>query len=148
MYTPHTVTVYNVSEADDYTVVRNITILKGVFLSLSKADNIRKSGLESADSATLYIPFNVLAVDGVTREKKTYLPAKQYDRQTEKSGYWTLDTGGESSAVNCFFVKGKVVLDKSYNEIRNMVDFVFDVTSVDTKDFGTSDMQHWQVGGR
>lgn len=149
MYAPHTVTVYNVSEnLDTLESERNVTVLDGVFLDISKAANVQRSGLENADAATLFIPFSVYAYDPFTGNKKTYVTAKRYAELEDKTNYWTLQVGGESSSVPCFFVKGAIAEDLPYSAIRSRFDFVYDVTSVDTRDFGSEHMQHWQVGGK
>lgn len=149
MYTPHTVTIYNFSE-DPLTLEAeyNVTVLEGVFLDISKGENIRKSGLESADAATLFIPFTVKAVDGFTEREKAYIEPKEYARLEDKSGCWTLETGGTSSGADCYFVKGRVVKRESYAKLRQQNDYVYDVTTVDLRDFGSARMQHWQVGGQ
>jgi hypothetical protein len=149
VYTPHVVTLYNVSEnpetlEQDY----NITVLKGVFLDRSHARNIEKSGLRDADSATLFIPFSVDATDGVSGLTKQYIGPKAYRDLADPSDYWTLEAGGNSSGVDCFFIKGEVVTKAGYRYIRENYDNVYDVTTVDERDFGSTDMQHWQVGGR
>ena len=170
MYTPHVVTLYNVSEDPiSLEVSYNITILDGVFLDRAQAANIEKSGLRDADSASLFIPFSVhayepreltperayvgeatvgVAVVGVTERRKTYIPPKAYRNLQDKTGYWTIEAGGVSSGVDCFFVKGVMVSMEGYRMIREYYDDVFDVTTVDTRDFGSADMQHWQVGAR
>lgn len=149
MYTPHVVTFYNATEDPETLEIRyNITILDGVFLDRSQASNIEKTGLQDADSATLFIPFTVNAVDGTTGAKKEYIGPKAYRRLEDKSGYWTLEPGGKSSNVDCFFVKGRVVDQEGYRSLREKQDDVYTVTTVDTRDFGSADMQHWQVGGR
>jgi len=149
MYTPHTVTIYNVTEdPDTLDIDYNITVLLGVFLDRSQARNIEKSGLRDADSATLFIPFSVKAVDGITGAKKKYIGPKAYRGLADTSGYWTLEAGGVSSGVDCFFVKGIYVSKDGYKHIREYNDDVYDVTTVDTRDFGSEDMQHWQVGAR
>lgn len=149
MYTPHTVTVYNVTENPDTLALEyNITFLRGVFLDRHEAASIEKSGLRDADAATLFIPFSVNAVDAVTETPKQYIGPKAYRQLSDTSGYWTLETGGISSPTDCFFVKGEVVNYNGYNRIREAYDDVYDVTTVDTRDFGSPDMQHWQVGAR
>ena len=149
MYAPHTVTLYNVTEDPETLEVKNnITILSGVFLDRSQAANIEKSGLRDADAATLFIPFSVTAVDAGTEEEKQYIGPNAYRSLVNKTGYWTLDPGGVSSSVDCFFIKGVVVSDESYSTLREQYDDVYDVTTVDTRDFGSKSMQHWQVGGR
>lgn len=149
MYAPHTVTLYNVSEdAETLQTIRSITVLKGVFLDISKASNVQKSGMENADAATLYIPFSVFAYDPLTGNKKMFVTPRSYMALEDKTDFWTLMTSGDTSANPTFFVKGIISDDESYGYIRNKYDFVYDVTSVDTKDFGSPNMQHWQVGGR
>lgn len=148
MYTPHTVTVYNVTtETDpatfDDVTTNHITILRGVFLDASKGTNVRESGLEGADAVVLHIPFFVTAVDGVTGESKQYVGPMEFWRAEDKSGLWTL-----SVDRNTFFVKGEVVEPNATEEYINLAhDGVYTVTKVDEKDFGSPDMQHWEVGG-
>lgn len=153
MYTPHAVTVYNVTtETDPATfedkIVNHITILRGVFLDASKGTNVRESGLEDADAVVLHIPFSVTAVDGVTGAEKRYVGPMEFWRAADKSGIWTL-----SVDRNTFFVKGEVVENdsdpkKRTEEYINLAhDGVYTVTKVDEKDFGSPAMQHWEVGG-
>lgn len=142
MYTPHTVTLYNMTRG-----VPNITILEGVFLDISKGANVIESGLESADAATLFIPFSIEAINGVTGQAQFFIGAKEYDRQESKAEYWTLDPAGASN--ECFFVKGRNVMEGgNYQSINSYYDDVYRVTSVDTCDFGSESMQHWEVGGK
>ena len=148
MYMPHTVTVYNVERYTDQTTledkeINHITVLRGVFLDASKASNVRESGLEGADAVNLYIPFSVDAVDGITGAAKKYVGPLEFWRAGDKSGIWTLSTNR-----NTFFIKGEVVEpDRSVEYINMKYDNVYDVTKVDEKDFGSPDMQHWEVGG-
>lgn len=149
MYTPHTVTIYNVGENPDTLQQEyNMTFLRGVFLDVRQAANIEKSGLRDADAATLFIPFSVEAVDAVTETPKQYIKPKAYRQLTDTSGYWTLEPGGLSSGADSFFVKGEVVNYSGYARMRELYDDVYDITTIDTRDFGSEDMQHWQVGAR
>ena len=144
---PHTVTLYNVATEEDpatfeETRVNHITILEGVLLDAVKAQNVNRSGLESADSVTLYIPVWVSAKDGVTGVEKRYVGPVEYWNADDKSGLWSLSTGQDT-----FFVKGKAVHpDWSTQKIDAAYDDVYNVTKVDFKDFG-GDMSHWEVGG-
>lgn len=149
MYTPHVVTVYNASEnpetlANEWTV----TVLDGVFLEVAQSANVLKSGLENADAASLYIPFTVKAVNAVTGEAQTYVPPKQYAMLRDKSRYWTVRTGGSSSSVDCFFVKGRVIEQESFQEVNRLYDDVYRVSNVDTYDYGSPGMRHWEVRGK
>ena len=149
MYTPHTVTVYNVTEDPETLWLEyNVTYLRGVFLDRHEAANIEKSGLRDADAATLFIPFSVEAVDAVTGEKKQYIKPKAYRQLEDKTGYWTLEGGGMSSGADSFFVKGEILDLNGYAKMRETYDDVYDITTIDTRDFGSADMQHFQVGAR
>lgn len=148
---PHTVTVYNkVEDETTGAAIYNITILRGVFLDISKGANVMKSGLVSADSATLYIPMSIKAINADTSEEQKFVGQKEYERlaQSDLHEYWTLRTGGSSSTVDCFFVKGEVTEKSGFNDLKNRYDDVYDVSTVDTKDFGSMSMWHWEVGGR
>ena len=151
MYAPHTVTIYNVTQETDPNTFKDtqksyITVLRGVFLEASKAANVRESGLEGADAVNLYIPFSSPAVDGVTGQKKQYVGPQEFWRASDKSGLWTLSTDGNGGTT--FFVKGEVVEpDKTEQMLEMFYDDVYNVTKVDMKDFGSSTMQHFEVGG-
>lgn len=156
MYTPHTVTLYNMAiNPATGNETYNVTILEGVFLDIAKGANIQKSGLEDADTATLFIPFSVNATEGspppeTEPAEKTYMPPKRYNALSlaDRANYWTLEPGGENSGTQCFFVKGINISSEGYEAMRNSMDFVFDVTHVDIRDFGSEDMRHWQVSAR
>lgn len=144
---PHVVTLYNVVTEEDTTTfeesaVNYITILRGVLLDAVKAQNVNESGLVNADSVSLYIPVDVEAVDGVTGEPKQYKGPIEFWRMEDKTGYWTLSTG-----QNTFFVKGEAVHpDWTAQKIDATYDDVYDVNTVDFKDFG-GEMSHFEVGG-
>lgn len=143
---PHTVTVYTTEQITDQATledvtINHITVLRGVLLDASKAANVRASGLEGADAANLYIPFDVKAVDGVTGALKKYIGPIDFWKLEDKTGYWTLSDGG-----NTFFVRGEIVdpnSDRMAIELAN--DDVYSITKVDMKDFG--ELKHWEVGG-
>lgn len=145
---PHTVTLYNADTVElpetgfEPTLVNHITILRGVLLDAVKAQNVNESGLVNADSVSLYIPVDVEAVDGITGEPKQYKGQIEFWRMEDKAGYWTLSTG-----QNTFFVKGEAVHpDWTAQKIDATYDDVYDVNTVDFKDFG-GEMSHWEVGG-
>lgn len=146
MYAPHTVSLINVIEGDDYAMRYNLTVLHGVMLQASKRTNVNKSGLEDADAVDLFIPFSVQATDAAGRAKR-FVEPKRYAAMESRDGFWTLKSGGSSSAVECFFVRGELSEPLSYSEALKTCDHVYRVTSVDIRDFGSADMQHWQVGG-
>ena len=148
MYTPHTVTIFNVDiNLDTLLADINAVVIDGVFLDISEGANIQKSGLESANKATLYIPFSAVAVDPVTGDRKKYLSPKEYGQREDKSAYWTIRKTTDESSVPCYFIKGKVDDLVEYETARNRFDYVYDVKTIDLRDFGSADMQHWEVGG-
>lgn len=149
MVFPHTVTIYNRTidiDKDDFseTVTHYITIIRGVLLEANKAANIRATGLESADSVTLYIPLRSIAVDAVTGREKEFVSPIEFQNATDKSEIWTLSPNDG----NTFFVKGEVVeTEKDEDAISAMYDDCYRATSVDKKDFGSFYLQHFEVGG-
>ena len=149
MYTPHTVTVYNIVRETDPATLDEvthvyITILRGVMLQASKGANVRESGLEGADAANLYIPFAVEAVDGKTGEAKSYAKPQEFAKAADRSGLWTLSYNGNGGET--VFVKGEFISDNM--TVVQYHDDCYKVTKVDAMDYGSVDMQHWEVGGK
>lgn len=145
---PHTVTTYNIVQEIDPTTLDEVekgytTILRGVMLQASKGVNVRESGLESADAVNLYIPFSAKAVDGVTGTPKTYIGPQSFFKAADKSNLWTLSYNG-NGGMTCF-VKGEFVSDDMTVVLSH--DDCYNVTKVDAMDYGSPDMQHWEVGG-
>lgn len=150
MYAPHTVTIYNIVQEIDQTTLDEvthvyITILRGVMLQASKGVNVRESGLEGADAANLYIPFTVEAVDGKTGAAKTYAKPQEFVKAADRSGLWTLSYDGNGGET--LFIKGEFVLDGTNLNVVRYHDDCYNVTKVDAMDYGSPDMQHWEVGG-
>lgn len=148
MYTPHTVTIYNIVQETDPTTFDEIekvyiTILRGVMLQASKGVNVRESGLEGADAVNLCIPFSVEAVDGVTGKPKTYTGPQSFFKASDKSNLWTLSYKG-NGGMTCF-VKGEFVSNNMTVVLSH--DDCYNMTKVDAMDYGSADMQHWEVGG-
>lgn len=155
---PHTVTLYNVEVRSDPdtvkdTFINHITILRGVLLDASRAVNVRESGLTGADTAVMYIPFDVVAVDAAYAEMdnpptKKYVPPAVFWAAEDKSELWTMSAGifkaGDISG-SCRFVKGVAVHpDDPIEEIEvRHGGAAYDIAAVDTKDFGG--LQHWEV---
>lgn len=148
MYAPHTVTIYNIVQEIDPATLDEAekvytTILRGVMLQASKGVNVRESGLEGADAVNLYIPFSVEAVDGKTGAAKAYAKPQEFAKAADRSGLWTLSYKG-NGGMTCF-VKGEFVSDNMTVVLSH--DDCYNVTKVDAMDYGSPDMQHWEVGG-
>lgn len=145
----HTVTIYNIVQETNPATLEEIerayiTILRGVMLQASKAVNVRESGLEGADAVNLYIPFAVEAVDGKTGTTKTYSKPQAFNAAADKSGLWTLSYNGNGQET--IFVKGEFVSENL--DVVRFHDDCYNVTKVDAMDYGSNDMQHWEVGGK
>lgn len=148
MYTPHTVTIYNIVRETDPATLDEvthvyITILRGVMLQASKGANVRESGLEGADAANLYIPFTVKAVDGKTGAAKAYAKPQEFVKAADRSGLWTLSYNGNGGET--VFVKGEFISDNM--TVVQYHDDCYKVTKVDAMDYGSADMRHFEVGG-
>lgn len=111
------------------------TVLYGVFWDDKKAVNRLQSGLHDADEVLIVIPFSVSS-------NRQYVPPKEFLRLEDKSGYYTLQEGDRVVRGDIEFeITGKV------SELDDLYE-AFTVTSVDTKDFGSLHMMHWEIAGR
>lgn len=111
------------------------TILYGVFWDAMKAVKRIQGGLESDDKVYIVIPFSA-------DTNRQYISPKEFERLEDKSDYFTLQEGDRvvKGAIE-FEITGKLSdLDKEYE--------AFTITSVDTKDFGSQHMRHWEVGAK
>ena len=149
MYGPHTVTLYTLIEDEETADVSyNITILKGVMLQASTSTGITAKGASEADNVRLFIPFDCHAYGAETRQYKRFVKPKEFISLDDKTGVWTLITGGESSQADCFFIKGEVIDTNGYKYIREHYDDVYDVAGVNIYDYGSKGMQHFEVTGK
>ena len=136
---PHTVTVYHNPDGE----VESITILRGVLLDESPAAEASTRGHSGTGKATLYVPFQVEALDGLTGRPKRYAVPVEFEQAEEKAGLWTFSPGAS------FFIKGGVVEpDMDRQQIGEKYPSVYEVVSIATRDFGSPDMRHWEAGGK
>lgn len=133
-----TVTVYN-KTSDDLvgTETWYPTVLQNVRLLVTKGANVSKSGMDSADAASLYIKPELFP-----EGSKPYLQPKEWQNSTEKESYFTF-TGGED-----FFVEGdtsteEILEDGFFSYMKERYDNCFKVTNVDKYDL----IPHLEVGG-
>lgn len=111
------------------------TVIKGVHWEDTQGANIIKSGLENADRIFVSIPFGCQA-------DRTYCKPKAFESLADKSIFFTIQPGDRiiKGAID-FDINGSAkALDETYE--------TFTVTTVDTLDFGSSRLHHWEVGGR
>ena len=145
MFAPNAVTVYNV--CPDGSV--RMTFLDGVFLETGQEGSVSKNGVVRDGNALLFIPFDCVAVDAAGGQVQQFCPPGDFDRLDNRNGFWTVGPKNTRSCVDCFFVRGKVVApDLSFAEIHDRFQDAFRVSSVFTRDFGSRNMRHWQIGGK
>lgn len=136
MYTNTDITIYN-KYLDSNTRLEKWqrTVFKGVFWDDKKGYNRLQSSIESVDEVFIVIPFNV----GVDKE---YVPPIEFRKLEDRANYFTIAEGDR-------VVKGDI--DLEIEEVQSELDKeyeAFTITSVDTKDFGSKHMRHWEVGGK
>ena len=146
MYAPHTATVFNTWEDEDFNQHIVATVLRGVFIDISKAANVSKSGLTDADACKMFIPFDVRA-ESIDGGYKSFVNPFEFYTAEDKETLWTLDNAGQSNSTATYFVKGEVHELLTLAELKQRFE-AFDVTTVDIRDFGSDAMRHWQVGGK
>lgn len=112
------------------------TVLKNVRLLVTKGANVSKSGMDSADAASLYIKFEILSEDA-----KEYLSPKEWLRLAEKEKYFTFISGED------FFVEGDTCTEEAgedfFSYMKGKYDNCFKVTNVDRYEL----IPHLEIGG-
>ena len=104
-------------------------IIQKVFWDDSTGINV-DTGYENADKVDIYIPFDKNKAD-----LENYVEAKQYIGQG-----WTLQHGD-------FIIKGDV-LENEVDGIKDLKNYeVFEITAIDLKDYGSYNMQHFEIRG-
>ncbi len=86
---------------------------------------------------TVYIPFSA-------DPKGYYVKPKAFAALADKSGCWTLQPEDK-------IVRGSIDFEPNANQWIGQLDQQYDdviaISRVDTRDFGSAAMQHWEVGG-
>lgn len=146
-----TITVFNkyVNQKDE--IFWYPTVIKGVQLIVDKSANIEKTGLDTADTATLHVLYHMVSNEKVVSGKK-YLEPKKWAKQIN-------DTLGHTvTFASCdFFVEGehdeKMIADEDYQSRRDggfydymnkNHDNVFLITNVGTYTL----IPHFEIGGK
>lgn len=131
-----TVTVYNRYENEDGNEVWLPTVLENVRLLITRGENVSKSGMESADSAKLFIKTNKLA-------KSYKKPLEWQNLSAEgKRECFTLTSADD------FFVEGdtgteEILESDFFSYMKGKYDNCFKITNVDTYEL----IPHLEVGG-
>jgi hypothetical protein len=124
------------------------TVVVAVFWENRKAANIMRSGLLEADAVTVHIPF---------ARGTDFVKPIAWQALTTKTGSWTIQVGD-------VIVKGAVtdeitdaVTDPkthvvtpafTMTDLAKKYDDVLTIRTVDTMDYGSQNMWHWEVGAK
>ncbi len=128
MMTNAKMTVYN-KYVDPFThdTIFKKHLIENVFWDDSLGINL-STGYENADKVNVYIPYD-------KNDLSDYKKPKQYNGEG-----WTLQNGD-------FMVKGETELEQ-VSGIKDLSNYeVFVMTVSDDKDFGSSNMQHFELRG-
>ncbi len=121
------------------------TQIKEVAWENRKAANILRSGMISADQATIFIPY---------ARRLNYLGPKAWQALTTKTGKWTIQEGDiivkglVSDEIHEAVVGPPAVAAFTVTMLKAKYDDVLVVTSVDPMLSGSLSMQHWKVGAK
>ena len=109
------------------------TVLIGVFWDEISATTRLQRGLHDADEVTAVIPFSVVS-------EKQYVSPEEFQKSENKDNVFTFQKGDRILEGNVLFeIESRPSeLDKHFT--------AYTITSVDTKDFGSEHMRHWEVG--
>jgi hypothetical protein len=108
------------------------SIIRNVGWQATKAVSGTKAGYLASNVATVFIPF--------AGNTDKYAPPK----------YWQYDLDGWTLQEGDVIVRGEVPEDItstfSITDLRAKYDDVVTITSVDSMDFGSLNVRHWEVG--
>ena len=132
MTTNTSMCVYNRCTDEQKNVVFKKHLIDNVFWDDSKGIN-RNLGYENADDVNVFIPKSQNDMNG-------YVEPKKYKGLNDT---WTLENGD-------FIVKGNIPENEvlSLKELAKKYDNVFTISLVDDKDFGSSNMHHFEIRGK
>lgn len=146
-----TITVFNkyVNQKDE--IFWYPTIIKGVQLIVDKSANIEKTGLDTADTATLHVLYRMVSDEKVVSGKKYLEPKKWVKQINDTLGHTVTFANGD------FFIEGehdeKMIADEDYQSRRDggfydymnkNHDNVFLITNVGTYTL----IPHFEIGGK
>ena len=129
MLTNSDITIYN-----RYRLANIDTWQRVIIAEVEWEQRHARSQFDSADLATVYIPI---------ARGTDYLKPRLWQALINKTGKWTLQVGD-------VIVKGGITFDLSVafplGVLKAAYDDVLVVTSVDTYDYGSANLQHWRIG--
>ena len=127
------------------------TVIKGVQLIVDKSANIEKTGLDTADTATLHVLYRISSDEKVVSDKKYLEPKKWAKKINDTLGHTVTFASGD------FFIEGeygeRMIADEDYQSRRDggfydymnkNHDNVFLITNVGTYTL----IPHFEIGGK
>ena len=131
MITNTKMTVFNRYTDEMKNIIYKRHLIDNVFWDDIRSVN-QRLGYDNTDEVRIFIPKNKNDMSG-------YVKPKQY---TGSNGKWTLHEGD-------FIVRGNINISQ-VSKIKELekYDDVFTITLVDNKDFGSPDMQHFEIKGK
>ena len=90
-----------------------------------------RAGFENADTVKVSIPLSVSS-DSV------FIKPKSFDKLADKEGHFTFRNDDK-------ICKGVIPDDVSFEDLEKEYDDVVNITAVDTADYGSSNMHHWEL---
>ncbi len=112
------------------------TVVSDVVWQGAKASSAANGGLLASNSAAIYIPM----VRGTQ-----YVKPIAWQALVTKTGKWTL---AEGDVIVKGIVTDEITGGTTMTTLKATYDDVLTITSVDTMDQGSANMQHWQVGAK
>ena len=114
------------------------TEIVGIVWQGRKAANGLRSGLLASNSVAVYIPF---------QRDANYVQPIAWQALTTKTGKWTL---AEGDVIVKGLVADEITTSPAFTmtNLKAKYDNVLTITSVDTMDMGSANMQHWQIGAK
>lgn len=135
MKTNTKITIFNRYIINGSETYHKTTINRAVWEN-TRAANIIKSGMMTADSVTVFLPFS---------EGTNYLKPTAWNKLDAKVGKWTLQPGD-------ILVKGEIAdtIGSAFTitDLNGKYDDIVRITTVDTMDNGSESMKHWRVGAK
>lgn len=92
-----------------------------------------REGNQDNDFTLVFIPF---------ARGTNYLKPRVWQALSSKTGKWTLQIG---DAVVKGLVSNEITGTFTLSDLKRTYDDVLVIASVDTRDFGSSSMQHWEI---
>jgi len=134
MYTNTIATLYN-KYVESHETLYKRTVLDSVhWEGLQGVASIRLGNIDS-NSVLVSIPFSVNVKNNI------FVKNKAFEALVNKNGYYTFN-------ANDVIVKGEIPDSVEFEELEGSYDDVITIESVNTADYGSLRMRHWEILGK